>query len=455
VASQIIFWTLVGLVVLAPLPFGAVYEWTWTLMASIVGILLVTWSAEVVIAREKIGLGLRSTWPFVLPFALVAVWAAVQSLPITPDAWHHPLWDSAAAILGVDSAGSVSLNPTATRAALLRLLTYGGIFWLALHYCRETKRAQSALYALAIAGFAYAAYGLVVWFTGSKTILWYDRDAIILSSTFINRNNYATYAGLTLLVLSGLLLNIVSETLAPSRDRRKWLRRFLEVLVERGWILILGWMIVMTALLLTHSRAGFASTLLGLMLFCVAFGFIRGFKPRHGAAAAVLLLVVGTGFFVLSGEILSKRLAATSLEEEGRFRTYELTLEAIESAPLLGTGYGTFEEVFRFYQTPPWSGFWAQAHNTYLENALELGVPAALGLFGTVAGLFFLTVRGLRRRRMHAVYPCIGLAATVLVAAHSLLDFPLQIPAVAVTYSFLMGVCCAQAWSSRREPDPW
>jgi len=365
------------------------------------------------------------------------------------------LWDSAAAVLGIDLAGSVSLNPNATRAALLRLLTYGGIFWLALHTCRETRRAQSALYALAIAGFAYAAYGLVVWFTGSKTILWYDRDAIILSSTFINRDHYATYAGLTLIVISGLLLNIVSENLAPSRDRRKWLRRFLEVLAERAWMLILGWMIVMTALLFTHSRAGFASTLLSLVLFCVAFGFTRGFKPRHGTAAAVLLLIVGTGFFVLSGEILSKRLAATSLEEEIRFPVYELTLEAIESAPLLGTGYGTFEEVFRFYQTPDWSGFWAQAHNTYLENALELGVPAALALFGTVVGLFFLTVRGLRRRRMHAAYPCIGLAATVLVAAHSLLDFPLQIPAVAVTYSFLMGVCCAQAWSSRREPDPW
>ncbi len=170
-----VFWILIGLVVLAPFHFGAVYEWNWTLMGSVVGGLLIAWSAEVVIAKGRPTLGLRSTWFFVLPFTLVVGWAAVQSLPITPEAWHHPLWESAAAVLGIDPAGTVSLNPYATRAALLRLLTYGGIFWLALQYCRETKRAQSALYALAIAGFAYAAYGLVVWFTGSETILWYDR----------------------------------------------------------------------------------------------------------------------------------------------------------------------------------------------------------------------------------------------------------------------------------------
>ena len=211
----------------------------------------------------------------------------------------------------------------------------------------------------------------------------------------------------------------------------------------------------MTALLLTNSRAGVLSTLLALMVFCVALGFTRGFKPRHGAAVAVLFLIVAVGFFVVGGAGLGERFAVLSVEEQLRFRVYELSLGAIESAPLLGTGYGTFGEVFRFYQLPDLKGIWLEAHNPYIENALELGVPATLALLGTVAGFFFLTVRGLRRRRMNAAYPCIGLAATVLVAAHSTLDFPLQIPAVAVTYSFLMGACCAQSWSSRREPDPW
>ncbi len=117
---------------------------------------------------------------------------------------------------------------------------------------------------------------------------------------------------------------------------------------------------------------------------------------------------------------------------------------------MLGTGYGTFEEVFRFYRDASLPGVYARAHNTYLENALELGLPGAAALFAAVGGLSLLTLRGVRRRRRDAVYPCIGFAATTLVAAHSLVDFSLQIPAVALTYSLLMGAACAQSWSTRK-----
>ena len=89
---------------------------------------------------------------------------------------------------------------------------------------------------------------------------------------------------------------------------------------------------------------------------------------------------------MLSGELLSNRLASTSIEEQNRLRAYELTLEAIDSAPLLGTGYGTFEEVFPFYRTPDLPGFYLQAHNTYLKNALELDIPGAVALCDSVAG---------------------------------------------------------------------
>jgi hypothetical protein len=66
-----------------------------------------------------------------------------------------------------------------------------------------------------------------------------------------------------------------------------------------------------------------------------------------------------------------------------------------------------------------------------------------------------LTFVGLRRRRREAVYSCVGFASTVLVAAHSTVDFSLQIPAVAVTYCLIMGAACAQSWSSQRPADAW
>ncbi len=452
-----IFRTLVGLVVLAPLPFASVHPWSWSLIACVVGVLLVAWTLRHLVSGERPGIGLSRTWPFLLLFLGVIGWAAIQSSPLALEGWYHPLWNSAATALDTGLAGRVSLNPEATRSALLRLLSYGGIFWLALQYGREPEKARDAIYALAVAGLLYATYGLAVQFTGARKILWYEKFAYLndLTSTFVNRNSYATYAGLTLVCASGLLLKIMSESLAAPFGRRERLRQLLETVTAQGWILLLAWIAVMTALLLTHSRGGFLSTALALLALCVALGFTRAVKARYAVFLGALSLMAGASFFALSGEVTGVRLAATSPEREGRIRVYELTLEAIESAPMLGTGYGTFEDVFRFHRDEDVRGYYAKAHNTYIENALELGVPGALALFGAVAGLFLLTVRGVRRRRRDSIYPCIGLAATVLVAAHSAVDFSLQIPAVAITYSFLMGICCAQCWSSRRPPDPW
>lgn len=91
---------------------------------------------------------------------------------------------------------------------------------------------------------------------------------------------------------------------------------------------------------------------------------------------------------------------------------------------------------------------------------MELGLPATPLLFLAIGALFARCLIGVRIRRLDAIYPSIGVAATVLVAAHSLVDFSLQIPAVAAAYTLLMGAAMAQSWSSRkrtaaaRDQDP-
>ena len=90
-----------------------------------------------------------------------------------------------------------------------------------------------------------------------------------------------------------------------------------------------------------------------------------------------------------------------------------------------------------------------RAHNTYLENAFELGWPAAILLFSVIGGAFLVCVRGLRNRGRDWIYPAIAIAATVQIAIHSWFDFSLQMPAVAITYACILGVGCAQSYSSR------
>ncbi len=209
-----------------------------------------------------------------------------------------------------------------------------------------------------------------------------------------------------------------------------------------------GWVVMATALLLTGSRGGLASTALGLVALLAAFGATPAARFRHVAALASAVAIAGVTLFVYSGDKTAERMAGFELENYQRLDVYELTVEAIGDAPWLGTGYGTFEDAFRIYRDERIPSINAKAHNTYLENALELGLPAAGLLFLTITGLFGRCLMGVRVRRRNAIYPCIGVGATVLIAVHATVDFSLQNPAVAATYALLMGAAVAQSWGN-------
>jgi O-antigen ligase len=88
------------------------------------------------------------------------------------------------------------------------------------------------------------------------------------------------------------------------------------------------------------------------------------------------------------------------------------------------------------------------AHNDYLENILELGVPAAAVLYGMLLLLVWRCLRGVLRRRRDAIFPCAALGASALVGSHAAVDFSMQMPAVAVTYAVMIGLGVAQSESS-------
>src|SRR5262249_51195607 len=93
---------------------------------------------------------------------------------------------------------------------------------------RSAERARCMFLALSIAGFLYAGYGFLVEVSGVKLVLWYPKiwypDS--LTATFVNRNNYATYAGLGLIVASGLVIRHVSTLISlPLEGRARLLAR--------------------------------------------------------------------------------------------------------------------------------------------------------------------------------------------------------------------------------------
>ncbi len=452
--ERLVFMPLLLLVLLSPLPLASVIDWAWALLAVFIGGLLAIWAVVTAWRGEPLPVSINRIWLPLILFAAAAIWAGVQMTSSTPPQWHHPIWAEASRILSVEIAESIAIDTHETGSALLRLLSYAGVFWLSLQCCRSRDNARFALYAIAGAQLAYAAYGLAVQFSGEPMILWYKKIYYLedVTSTFVNRNSYATFAGLGLITVTALLCRRFLRIYSSDHDLRQLLRVAINEFLEREWFLILAWIVIAMALVMSNSRAGAGSTFVGLMAFFIVLTASSRVPKRISRSLAAIFLIIGFLFVIVSGDVLTRRIMGVSLKgEQVRAQMFALSVDAIGDSPVLGTGFGSFEQIFHIYRgdTEAFRVRSKRVHNTYLENAMELGVLAAGALVAAVLYLAGICFMGVRRRQRSVVYPAVGVGATVLVGFHSMVDFSLQIPAVAVTYCFLLGLACAQSWSSQ------
>ena len=360
--------------------------------------------------------------------------------------------------LGVDLPGSISVNRDATVVALLRFVTCGLVFWLALQLCRQAARARRLARAIAIIAGLYATYGILGFFLFPHMILWFDKLDYVdsVTSSFINRNSYATYAGLglmaTLAVAASLYLH--RGGLQTAGLGRK-MAHFIALTIGSGGLWISCAFIVAVALILTGSRGGFFATLGGLLTFLLLAG-VRGRNNAVSLGFGLLMvgLAIGAAFFNF-GDFLADRLTTNGLASDDRLAVYSLTWLSIADAPLLGFGDGTFQEIFPMYRdnTIDFINSWDKAHNSYLELLQGLGVPVALLLLAAIVLLFGRCVLAALTRRHSVTAPLAASAATVIVGLHAFVDFSMQIQAVALTWVALLGAGTAQSWSSKIATD--
>ena len=71
-------------------------------------------------------------------------------------------------------------------------------------------------------------------------------------------------------------------------------------------------------------------------------------------------------------------------------------------------------------------------------------------LVATVAVLVWRCVKGAATRQMNEMLPGVAAGVAFLLGAHALVDFTLQLQAIAITFMALLGAGVAQSESSRR-----
>lgn len=443
VFERIIFFGLITIVAWVPLPLGSNRPWPMALLAILSGVLMALWGMGVILQRIKIQYAVKQIkWPLIL-FALTCLWIFIQASPLVPEGWQHPIWREAEQALNQSIAGTISINPAKTWQHLFNLLSYFSVFWLSLQIAGQRYYRRAAIKSIIIIGAFYAVYGLVIYLTGNETIIFYDKWASgdSLTSTFVNRNSYATFAGLTLIVTLAVFHRQLNQVLTIDISGRAKMRLIIELLLGQRILYTIVFLIILASLLLTGSRAGILSTCVAIIIFFILISFKSRLTTKQ-KTITILLPVIIIGIALLSsGDSINERLGQLMTQKISRPIIYDITIQAILRSPWLGTGFGTFPDIFpsladsRLMIYPMVD----KAHNTYLENALELGIPAALFLNVSIA---LVTLKALiaSNKRGARYISLIGPSALILVGLHSLVDFSLQIPAVSVMFAFILGL---------------
>lgn len=134
--------------------------------------------------------------------------------------------------------------------------------------------------------------------------------------------------------------------------------------------------ILLLALFLTFSRAGYIGAIFGIgFLVVLSWKFLHGrIKFALVALSAVFLLLM----LSTPNLILGRFYSAFNFQEGSnseRLANWKNALKIIEGAPLTGVGIGAYALALnpRSPERTP-----ASAHNTYLDIAAEMGIPALL-----------------------------------------------------------------------------
>ena len=432
---RIVRYLLLLLVSCAALPFGSVPSGAMALLQ--VGIILPGLLALFLVYREPSILAGKANKLLAITGVIFLV-GILQALP------------------GFTMIGSKS--PPDTLDGLARLGLYAIIGLTALAAFRRRPHFQTAAIWLAAIGSFESIYGSFEFLSGRQHIFAYEKIYYLDSATgtFINRSHF----GIFLAICLPFALELLQTGAIPHRSRnwRERVVRFMEHGFIRRVLPALALFVIILGILLSFSRGAFAAALLAILVYLIT-------KRASGIRRPVLVLMILIPVILLTWQ--SARAPGQRFIEDtentysvgGRLPAWKVGLGMVSDHPVFGTGFGTFEHAFPAYQPPEMLGYWDHLHNDFLQFLIEGGlVTFTLVLLFLV--LLFYPVR-IPKRDEQAPPPfrssiLAGLAAVLL---HSLVDFPLRIPAIAILAAFLIGLHLASESYRERKgvtqfPDP-
>nr|WP_298931671.1 O-antigen ligase family protein [uncultured Erythrobacter sp.] len=372
--------------------------------------------------------------PMVL-LGLAALWTAIQLIPLPSGLWHmlpgrgvianvdaiHGLedtwrpisyvpmrgWNALTAMVVPAAAGLLALSLRPSLRTLLYVITGIGLFDALLGLLQVIGDPNGPLYFYAITN------------NGSPV------------GVFANENHSGVFSGIALLVIARLGLI----------ERNRHGADGVNI------ALVATFLIVTLAILVSGSRAALG---LGLAAyFAVALMVWLSLKRPDlagDAAGPGALIVRYPRLSIALGVTLAGGLLLALMQferapgvvdalnqnafEDLRWRIGSILISMMSTHWLFGTGFGSWDAVYQIAEPTGFMGlaYVNQAHNDWAQLVIEGGVPAILLVLAFMRWAAF-SLRQIFARRPAALARCVfWLAILAILAAASLVDYPLRTP---------------------------
>ncbi len=374
-------------------------------------------------------------------FLLVAAIALplVQLVPLPP-AWWQTL-PGRDILLIPDSPvpwRPWTMTPGATRNALASLVVPATMFVIMAQANERTYRWMPAIL-LGMIG-AAVLLGLLQFSGAGFNSPFLNDTPGVVSSIFANRNHFALFVAIGCLIAPVWALK--------DRDAVKWRGPLAAGLV----------LLFILTILATGSRAGMLLGALSLVLTLPLAGkrLRRAIPGAHKwlfPTLIIMTVLVVAGVIALSFAVdraaSINRLIASESSEDMRSRALPTVLSMIAIYMPLGSGFGSFDPVFRIHE--PFDllklTYFNQAHNDFLGIALDGGIPGIATLLAGILWWVIASTRIWRARADEAVLlGRLGSVMILLVLIASIADYPARTPTIMAI------ILIAAMWMARARP---
>jgi hypothetical protein len=366
--------------------------------------------------------------PLMILLGIAIGWTALQLIPLPACVAHviagaklELVADNAAA-LGDPSPAWVaaSYDPPATLVELAKLCGYAALAFATARLADRRSGGRALAMVVVAAAVLVAVVALIHEALGADAIygIFASPTGLRLISPIINDNHFASLMALGAPMALGL---VVSSARA---SRLIW---------------VLAAVLCAGANLAISSRGGAIGLVVGSVVAITMIVVQRRTRDPDVAErtrTGISVVVIATCVVVLLGaltarhvlaELLDIRVSDELADPYYKVQAWVHAIAMLGDNPILGTGRGAFEQAFT-----RWSGLgtitYSHVENSYLQLFVDWGIlgAATIALAGSL-----VAVSALRRWR-HGPIEAGAVGALAALAVHELVDFSLELPAIAM-----------------------